>query len=115
MMGTKIYGIKNCDTMKKALNWLNDHGVSYELHNYKKDGVDEDVLKLALEQHGWEVVINRNGTTWRALPDDVKETMDDDKVVALAKDNPSVLKRPLLLRLGQTFIGFNAKEYEELF
>ena len=115
MMGTKIYGIKNCDTMKKALNWLDDHGVEYEFHNYKKDGVDVDVLKLALEQHGWEVVINRNGTTWRALPDEVKETMNDNKAIGLAQDNPSVLKRPLLLRLGQTFIGFNTKEYEELF
>lgn len=115
MMKTKIYGIKNCDTMKKALRWLDDHGVDYEFHNYKKDGIDEDVLKLALEQHGWEIVINKNGTTWRALPDDVKEAMNDDNAIALAQENPSVLKRPLLLRLGQTYIGFNAKEYKELF
>ncbi|MAE51855.1 MAG: ArsC family reductase [Micavibrio sp.] len=114
-MTTKLYGIKNCDTMKKAMKWLDDHHVDYSLHNYKKDGIDDAVLKQAIEEHGWETVINRNGTTWRALPDDVKNTMTKDSAIALAHENPSVIKRPLLLRLGQTFIGFKPKEYEELF
>jgi len=114
-MMTKIYGIKNCDTMKKAMKWLDDHKVDYEFHNYKKDGVDEAVLKKAIDQHGWEVVINRNGTTWRAQDDELRQTMNDEKAIPFALENPSAIKRPMLMRFGQTYIGFNAKDYEELF
>lgn len=114
-MDTKIYGIKNCDTMKKAMKWLDEHGVDYDFHNYKKDGVDEDVLKQAIDEHGWEVVINKRGTTWKQLPPTVQEQMDEKKAIEIAKENPSIIKRPILLRLGQTFIGFDPKVYEELF
>lgn len=112
---TKILGIKNCDTMKKAMKWLDDNGVDYDFHNYKKDGVDENILKQAIEEHGWDMVINKRGTTWRALPDDIKTSMDAEKAVEIAKENPSIIKRPLLLRLGQTYIGFDKKIYEGLF
>ncbi|MEM7650819.1 MAG: ArsC family reductase [Pseudomonadota bacterium] len=112
---TTIYGIKNCDTMKKAFAWLEDKGVSYDFHDYKKDGVDERVLNDALIQHGWEAVINRRGTTWRQLPDNVKDTMDDTKAVGIALDNPSIIKRPLLLRDGEIHFGFKPQQYAEIF
>lgn len=112
---TTIYGIKNCDTMKKAIKWLDDHKVDYAFHNYKKDGIDEAVLRQAIDEHGWEVVINKRGTTWKQLPADVQASMNTEKAVEIAKENPSIVKRPLLVRLGQTFIGFQPKAYEELF
>lgn len=114
-MKTTIYGIKNCDTVKKALKWLDDRKIDYDFHNYKKDGVDLAVLKQAIDEHGWEKVINRNGTTWRALPDDVKNSADAQKALKLAQDNPSLIKRPILTRMGQIIIGFDPKVYSELF
>ena len=115
MSTIKIYGIKNCDTMKKAFTWLDDNGVAYDFHDYKKEGVDSAVLKQAIEQHGWDTVINRRGTTWRALPDNVKENMNDDSALAAATDNPSLVKRPLLVKDGQTHLGFSAGEYKKNF
>ena len=77
-----LYGIQNCDTMKKAFKWLDAQNIAYDFHDYKKIGIDEDVLKQALTQHGWENVINRRGTTWRKLPKDVQESMGADKAIA---------------------------------
>jgi arsenate reductase len=115
MSQTKIFGIKNCDTMKKAMKWLDDNGADYAFHNYKKAGIDEAVVKQAIEEHGWETVINKRGTTWRALPEQIQNALDAEKALEVAKENPSIVKRPILLRLGQTYVGFNAKQYEELF
>lgn len=112
---TDIYGIKNCDTMKKALKWLDDHKVDYTFHNFKKDGFDKSVVKQAIDEHGWEIVINKRGTTWKQLPPTIQSNMDADKALQIAEDNPSIIKRPLLVRLGNTYIGFNAKDYAELF
>lgn len=114
-MKTTIYGIKNCDTMKKAFKWLDDHKVDYDFHNYKKDGIDKAVLQHAIDQYGWETVINRNGTTWRGLPDNVKSGVDAATAITLAAENPSLVKRPILCRMGQIIIGFDAKVYEGLF
>lgn len=114
-MKTTIYGINNCDTMKKAMKWLDERKIDYDFHNYKKSGVDLAVLKQAIDQHGWETVINRNGTTWRALPDDIKAGVSAEKAVALAQENPSILKRPMLERFGQIYIGFDPKVYNEIF
>lgn len=110
-----IYGIKNCDTMKKALKWLDDHNVDYTFHNYKKGGFDKGVVKQAIDEHGWEIVINKRGTTWKQLPPTVQKNMDAHKALEIAEDNPSIIKRPLLVRLGNTYIGFNPKDYAELF
>ena len=114
MSEIKIYGIKNCDTMKKAMKWLEHAGVIYTFHDYKKLGVDIEVLKRAIAQHGWENVINRRGTTWRKLPDNVKDAMDENRAIKLAEDNPSVVKRPLLdLQQGQIILGFKDALYQE--
>lgn len=115
MNTTKIYGIKNCDTMKKTFKWLETHKISYEFHDYKKQGLDEDVMQAAMKDHGWESVINKRGTTWRQLPKEVQNTMDDTKALATARENPSIIKRPLLMHKNQTHLGFNPDQYKEIF
>lgn len=111
---TKIYGIKNCDTMKKAFKWLDNNNIEYEFHDYKKQGVDNGILEQAINEHGWEVVINKRGTTWRNLPQTVKDTMNSEKALNIADDNPSVIKRPLLLHEQKTYIGFNEQTYADI-
>lgn len=114
-MSVQIYGIKNCDTMKKALNWLDEHGIAYEFIDYKKHGVDESVLRAAISAHGWESVINRRGTSWRKLPEDVKNNMDENSAIGAALDNPSLIKRPLLHTQNAYHLGFKADQYTEIF
>lgn len=115
MSNTIIYGIKNCDTVKKALAWLEERGVVFTFHDYKKQGVDEDVLRRALDQHGWENVINRRGTTWRQLPGDVKEAMDAKRAIDIALENPSIIKRPLLVHDDEIHLGFKDELYSRIF
>ena len=110
----KIYGIKNCDTMKKAMKWLDGKDISYEFHDYKKLGIDEEVFTKAIKTHGWENVINRRGTTWRKLPDDIKNNMNDGKSLGLANENPSIIKRPLLVHNGNIILGFKDEEYSKI-
>ncbi len=112
MAAPKIYGIKNCDTMKKAFKWMDANGVAYDFYDYKKQEADKEVLIAAIKMHGWENVINRRGTTWRKLPDDIKETMDQNKAVEQAAANPSMIKRPLLVQEDDILLGFDEKSYE---
>ena len=110
-----IYGIKNCDTMKKAFKWLDDHGVEYEFHDFKKAGLDEKTLKAWVKQVGWETLVNRRGTTWRKLPESDREGIDEAKAIHLMLDNLSLIKRPVL-NTGKTLhVGFKADEYSEIF
>lgn len=101
--------------MKKAFHWLENHHVSYEFHDYKKEGADRAVLEQAFESHGWENVINRKGMTWRKLSDDVKETMNKDNAMTLAMEKPSVIKRPILIKDNMIELGFDARRYEDIF
>ena len=110
-----IYGIKNCDTMKKTFAWLERRKIAYTFHDYKKSGADEAVLKKAIKQHGWENVINRKGTTWRAFPDRVRESMDEAKAVKAALENPSLIRRPMMVRDGAIHLGFDEKTYTAIF
>jgi len=112
---TTIYGIKNCDTMKKAFNWLDEKGVEYNFHDYKKNGVDEKILKKAIKEFSWEQVLNRKGMTWRKLPKDVQSNMDEKKAIYIALDNPSIIKRPLLIHKNKIVLGFNPETYEDVF
>jgi len=112
---TTIYGIKNCDTMKKAFKWLEANGIAYEFVDYKKTEPNTDILKQAIEEHGWEIVINQRGTTWRQLDEATKSTMDEQKAIPLALENPSILKRPLLAHENTTYIGFKPDQYESIF
>jgi len=112
----KIFGIKNCDTMEKAFKWLDENNIEYSFHDYKKEQPDQTILKNAITQHGWDSVINRRGTTWRKLPDDIKESMDESSAIAIALDNPSIIKRPLLLHNdNQTELGFKPESYAQIF
>lgn len=110
-----VYGIKNCDTMKKAFQWLDRHKVAYDFHDYKKQGADKDVITSAIKAHGWEDVLNRKGTTWRALPDDVKAGMTDTKAIKAAIENPSVVRRPLISQGSQFYFGYDEDAYKKIF
>ena len=110
-MELTVFGIKNCDTMKKAMKWLDDNGVAYHFHDYKKEGVPEQRLRQWLEALGWETGINKRGTTWRKLDDVVKESMNTEKSVNLAMENASVIKRPILQSNDFILAGFKADEW----
>ena len=108
----KIYGIKNCDTMKKAIKWLNDNGVEHELHDYKKAGIDQATLEQWISQVGWEVLVNKRGTTWRKLPDSDKDSINEAKATKLMQLHTSMIKRPVLNTGEQLLVGFKAEEYQ---
>ncbi|WLS10001.1 ArsC family reductase [Shinella sumterensis] len=114
-MTVTIYGIKNCDTMKKARTWLDAKGVAYRFHDYKAEGIDAESLKRWVETLGWETVLNRSGTTFRALPDADKQDLDAGKAVALMLAQPSMIKRPILDRDGALTAGFKPEIYDTLF
>ena len=110
----KIYGIKNCDTMKKARAWLDERGVSYAFHDYKSAGIERDVLDGWIRQVGWETLLNRAGTTFRSLPDDKKEGLNEKKAVALMLAQPSMIKRPVLIAGKTMLVGFKPESYQAL-
>lgn len=112
--GITVYGIKNCDTMKKAFTWLDKHKVAYTFHDYKKSGADSEVVKQAFAQHGWENTINRKGMTWRNLPDTVKNGMTEKRALEVALENPSVIRRPLVTHGKNIVLGFDEKQFGEL-
>jgi arsenate reductase len=114
-MAVTIYGIKNCDTMKKARAWLDSHGVAYAFHDYKAEGIDAARLKGWAGKIGWEVLLNRAGTTFRALPDADKQGIDQNKAIALMQAQPSMIKRPVLDRDGELTVGFKPEIYEKAF
>ena len=113
-MATTIHGIKNCDTMKKARAWLDGHGVAYAFHDYKSDGVTRAKLEAWTKAVGWEVLLNRAGTTFRALPDKDKEGLTAAKAIALMIAQPSMIKRPVLEHGGRVVVGFKPEIYEGL-
>ena len=112
-MTVTIYGIKNCDTMKKARQWLDTNGVSYEFHDYKAVGIDRARLDRWVGELGWETVLNRAGTTFRKLTDAEKQDLDADKAIGLMQAQPSMIKRPILdLGDGRLLAGFKPEAYE---
>ena len=110
-----LYGIKNCDTMKKAWTWLEEHGVAYQFHDYKKAGIDRARLEGWVSELGWETLLNRAGTTFRKLPDAAREDLDEQKAIALMLDQPSMIKRPVLDRDGKLLVGFKPDLYQAAF
>lgn len=111
-MTIAIYGIKNCDTMKKARAWLDSHNVTYRFHDYKTAGVDREQLQQWCNELGWEVLLNRAGTTFRKLPEADKEMLDERKAIALMLANPSAIKRPVLDVGKRRLVGFKPALYE---
>ncbi len=113
-MPITIYGIKNCDTMKKARAWLDKHGVEYGFHDYKTAGIDRERLEAWSKKVGWETLLNRAGTTFRKLPDKDKTGIDVKKAIALMLAQPSMIKRPVLdLGRGKLLVGFAPEAYRE--
>lgn len=109
----KLYGIPNCDTVKKARAWLAAHAIEYEFHDYKKHGVDAALLRKWMKQLGWERIINRQGQTWRKLSDAEKAAVHDvDSAIQLATEKPSVIKRPAFEHSSQLILGFDPSQYE---
>jgi Spx/MgsR family transcriptional regulator len=111
-MPITIYGIKNCDTMKKARAWLDKRGVEYAFHDYKTAGIDRERLERWEKKVGWETLVNRAGTTFRKLPDKDKANIDAGKAIRLMLDQPSMIKRPVLdLGGGKLLVGFKPEIY----
>ena len=106
-----LYGIPNCDTVKKARDWLGQHGVAFDFHDYRKAGVDRPALERWVDEHGWEIVLNRAGTTFRKLPDEAKAGLDRGKAVDLMLAQPSMIKRPVLDLGDRTLVGFRPEVY----
>jgi arsenate reductase (glutaredoxin) len=112
MTATTLYGIKNCDTMKKARAWLDAHGVRYVFHDYKTAGVDTAKLDAWAREVGWETLLNRAGTTFRKLSDADKQRLDERKALRLMAANPSLIKRPVLESGAGLLVGFKPEVYE---
>ena len=112
----KLYGIPNCNTVKKARTWLETHGVAYEFHDFKKHGVTQTLLSGWLKQIGWQKLLKKTGPTWGQLPDEVKTSIKDDvSALALMLEKPNIIKRPVLERNGTVLAtGFNEADYDNL-
>ncbi|MBT3015028.1 MAG: ArsC family reductase [Candidatus Thiodiazotropha sp. (ex Clathrolucina costata)] len=111
----KLYGIPNCDTMKKAIRWLDEHGITYQFHNYKKVGVDEKLLRQWVDRVGWEVLLNRRGMMWRRLDDSVKAEINEENAIRVMLETPSIIKRPVLETDKTLNVGFTEEAYSKLF
>jgi Spx/MgsR family transcriptional regulator len=110
-----IYGIKACDTMKKARHWLDSHGVAYVFHDYKTAGIDQESLERWTRHVGWETLLNRSGTTFRKLPEADKAAMDAHKAITLMLAQPSMIKRPVLEDGKRLLVGFKPAAYAAAF
>ncbi len=110
----RIYGIPNCDTMKKARKWLDKNELEYEFHDYKKSGVPEKNLKNWVKKAGWDTILNKRGTTWRKLDDDTKNNIDETSSIDVMLNNPSAIKRPVLENGKILLVGFKEEEYKTL-
>ena len=112
---TTLYGIKNCDTIKKARTWLEGQGIAYDFHDYKTAEIDADTLRKWVDRLGWEAVLNRAGTTFRKLPEADRTGIDADKAVALMQAQPSMIKRPMLVQGDELIAGFKPETYAAVF
>jgi arsenate reductase len=110
-----IYGIKNCDTMKKAHAWLDHRGIPYDFHDYKGAGIERSRLERWAHEVGWETLLNRAGTTFRKLPEKAKDGLTGEKALALMLEQPAMIKRPVLDVGGRLLVGFKPEQYEKTF
>lgn len=106
----KIFGIKNCDTIKRAIKWLEGNDLAFTFHDYRKDGITEEMVRIFVEKLGLDLVLNKRGTTWRKLPDDQKDTLDEKAAITLLTENEAMIKRPIFDLGDQLIIGFSKKE-----
>jgi len=108
-----VYGIKNCDTVKKALKWLTDKNIEHKLHDYRVAGLDLNFLAQAESQFGWQALVNKRSTTWRNLDDSIKTTLDKSTALQVLAEQPTLIKRPIILQDDIALIGFDEKEYAQ--
>jgi arsenate reductase len=114
-MSMTVYGIPNCDTVKKARVWLDAHEIAYRFHDYRKDGVPEAALRGWVERLGWEALLNRKGTTFRKLPDEARADLDAEKATALMIAHPSAIRRPVVERGDEVYVGFASEQWAAAF
>lgn len=114
-MTTTMFGIPNCDTIKKAKKWLEANELDYQFHNYRKDGISEDMVRQFCEQLGWEQVVNKRGTTYRQLTQEQKDSLNQETAIALLVEHSAMIKRPILDVDGTLHIGFKAEQYQQVF
>lgn len=110
-----IYGIPNCDTMKKARAWLAEHRIDYRFHDYKKAGIDEKTLRAWVGELGWRALLNTRGMMWRKVPQEVRDSIDEESAINLMLETPSIIKRPVLDVGEGRHIGFKPEQYTRLF
>lgn len=110
-----LYGISNCDTVRKARAWLDERAIDYEFHDFRKDGLNPVQLRAWVDELGWENLINRRGTTWRKLPEATHDNMNEALALAVMEDQPSIIKRPLLDLGSRRILGFDAEQWKNLF
>ena len=112
---TTLYGIKNCDTIKKARKWLEENKISYQFHDFKTDGLTPDLLNKFVKKSDWEVMLNKRSTTYRNLSDEIKNNLTEDVIFNAVIEQPTLLKRPVLSLNNDVFVGFKTEQYQELF
>ena len=110
-----VYGIRNCDTVKKARKWLDEHGVEHRFHDLRANGLEAGRLDTWIRAVGWEALLNRRGTTWRRLPSDVREGIDANTAAALMLEHPAVIRRPVIEHGRQVLVGFDAEAFTRRF
>jgi Spx/MgsR family transcriptional regulator len=110
-----LYGIKNCDTVKKARNWLDQHSVEYRFHDFRVDGLEAETVENWLAELGWEKLVNRRSTSWKALDQATRENMDEKSALTAIMAQPTLIKRPLLDTGHERFTGFSAADYQKIF
>ena len=112
---TTLYGIPNCDTVKKSQKWLAQHNISYSFHDYRKDGLDETLLRSFLTNLSWADLLNKRSTSYRALTTEQKETLNEESIIALFIEFPTLIKRPLLVNKNKSLLGFKPELYQAFF
>ena len=110
----RLYGIPNCDTVRKARRWLADRSVAFEFHDLRNDGLSPELLLAWVAEMGWEALLNRRGATWRKLPEDVRNDLDEESAVQLMLENPVIIKRPVVEADGKLLVGFSADSYQKM-
>jgi arsenate reductase len=110
-----LYGIRNCDTVKKARDWLAKHKIDYRFHDFRVDGLDKTQVKNWIAEIGLENLVNKRSTTWKELDNNIKENFNEQNAVAVIVENPTLIKRPLLDNGKQRYLGFKDQEYSKIF